>query len=356
MQRIWRDVVDAANRYIQETEPFKLAKTDLEACRAVLVNLAEWLRVAAILIKPFLPRTAETFYRAFNFEETHALGPGRLRRRPDAARGPRTTSHRPSVRGQARAAVPQDRNSQGLSDQPGGRSDEHRDGRPRAMERDDVADPPITYVCPELAGISMTPEEFDAVEDAEEGYRYELINGVLIVSPPPLEQERDPNEELGYLLRRYREDHPQGSAVDKTLSEQTVRCGRQRRRADRVIWAGLGRMPNPRTDFPTIIVEFVSATKRDRRRDYVEKKRQYLNAGVREYWIVDRFRRTLAVIRNRPDGVEEQVVIKADEVYRTPLLSGFELPLARLLKVADDWSEPHRKTPDFGAAIVPRLV
>ena len=70
LQRIWRDVVDSANRYIQETEPFKLAKSDLGACHAVLVNLAEWLRVVAILIKPFLPRTAETFYRAFNFEAT----------------------------------------------------------------------------------------------------------------------------------------------------------------------------------------------------------------------------------------------------------------------------------------------
>jgi methionyl-tRNA synthetase len=72
LQRIWRDVIDAGNRYIQETEPFKLAKTDLEACRVVLVNLAEWMRVAAILIKPFLPRTADTFYRAFNFEEHRA--------------------------------------------------------------------------------------------------------------------------------------------------------------------------------------------------------------------------------------------------------------------------------------------
>ena len=69
MQRIWRDVVDSANRYIQTTEPFKLAKTDPAACHAVLVNLADWLRITAILIKPFLPRTAETFYRAFNFEE-----------------------------------------------------------------------------------------------------------------------------------------------------------------------------------------------------------------------------------------------------------------------------------------------
>jgi methionyl-tRNA synthetase len=69
LQRIWLDVVDSANRYIQETEPFKLAKADLEKCREVLINLADWLRTTAILIKPFLPRTAETFYRAFNFED-----------------------------------------------------------------------------------------------------------------------------------------------------------------------------------------------------------------------------------------------------------------------------------------------
>jgi methionyl-tRNA synthetase len=69
LQTIWLEVVDAANRYIQVTEPFKLAKTDLDATRTVLVNLVEWMRSVAILIKPFLPRTAETFYRAFNFEE-----------------------------------------------------------------------------------------------------------------------------------------------------------------------------------------------------------------------------------------------------------------------------------------------
>ncbi len=68
LQRIWLEVLDAANRYVQTTEPFKLIKTDPDACRAVLVNLAEAIRVAAILIKPFLPGTAETFYRAFNYE------------------------------------------------------------------------------------------------------------------------------------------------------------------------------------------------------------------------------------------------------------------------------------------------
>ena len=68
LQRIWNEVLDAANRHIDTTKPFTLAKTDLEATKVVLVNLAEALRVVAILIKPFLPETAATFYRAFNFE------------------------------------------------------------------------------------------------------------------------------------------------------------------------------------------------------------------------------------------------------------------------------------------------
>jgi methionyl-tRNA synthetase len=68
LQRIWSEVLDAANRYIEVTKPFALAKTDLAATKAVMVNLAESIRVIAILIKPFLPKTAETFYRAFNFE------------------------------------------------------------------------------------------------------------------------------------------------------------------------------------------------------------------------------------------------------------------------------------------------
>ncbi|QDV32378.1 methionine--tRNA ligase [Tautonia plasticadhaerens] len=69
LQRIWLEVLDAANRYIEATQPFKLAKTDPDATRVVLVNLAEALRVVSILIKPFLPRTAETFYSAFNFAD-----------------------------------------------------------------------------------------------------------------------------------------------------------------------------------------------------------------------------------------------------------------------------------------------
>src|SRR5208337_5007267 len=136
-------------------------------------------------------------------------------------------------------------------------------------------------------GMLMTPEEFDAATDFDELYCYELIHGVLIVSPPPGESERDPNEELGHLLRAYQSAHQAGSALDKTLAEQYVHLSDSRRREERVTWAGLGPMPYPKTDVPAIVAEFVSNLQRDRARVYEEKRRQYLVIAVQEYWIID---------------------------------------------------------------------
>jgi Uma2 family endonuclease len=189
---------------------------------------------------------------------------------------------------------------------------------------------------PDANGSMITPAEFDAAE-FEEGWRYELINGVLIVTPIPLENETDPNEELGRLLRNYAAERPQGTALNATLPERTVKVNDNRRRADRVIWAGLGRRPR-RGERPTIIVEFVSRRSRDRRRDYVTKRDEYLSIGVKEYWVIDRFTRTMSVM-TRARGKNRVRVVKEEQVYKTDLLPGFELPLARLLALADSWAD-----------------
>jgi Uma2 family endonuclease len=188
-------------------------------------------------------------------------------------------------------------------------------------------------------GMLMTPEEFDAVTEYDEQYVYELIHGVLIVSPIPGAEERGPNEALAHWLFLYRDQNPRGSALDATLPEHTLPFRDNRRRADRAIWCGLGRQPDEETDIPAIVAEFVSKRKRDRVRDYEEKRREYRELGVQEYWVIDRFDRTMTVFKNIP-GEPAEVVVKAEETYRTSLLPGFELPLARLLKVADDWAKP----------------
>jgi len=192
----------------------------------------------------------------------------------------------------------------------------------------------------------MTARQFDDTPESawDDRYRYELVNGVLIVTPPVSDAEADPNDELGHMLRSFRESHPQGRVLDRTMPERTVPGTPNRRRCDRAIWIGLGRAPNTRKDIPSIVVEFVSAQRRDMLRDYELKRDEYLAAGVQEYWIIDRFRRTMTVFRQSPTGPISQVVPETG-IYQTNLLPGFELPLSRLLTAADDMSPPGRTRP-----------
>jgi Uma2 family endonuclease len=206
-----------------------------------------------------------------------------------------------------------------------------------------VVSPP-GRVGPGSAGISLTLEEFDTIDDYDDAWRYELIHGVLVVNPIPSEAEGDPNDYLGYLLRMFQETHPNGKSLDLTLFERYVYLRNSRRRADRVIWAGLGRRPNPKLDVPTIVVEFVSEGMRSWRRDYLDKRVEYLEVGVQEYWIIDRFERKLFVFRvgDDPNSV---TAISEQGIYTTALLPGFELPLAKLLAKADAWSQPGGENP-----------
>ena len=192
-------------------------------------------------------------------------------------------------------------------------------------------EPSILLLGPGAAGMMLEPGEFDVAE-FEDGFRYELIHEVLVVSPAPLPHERDPNDELGYYLRSYRQNHPQGGSLDDTLPEHDILMGDDRRRADRVIWAGLGRQPRV-DETPTIVVEFVSAGKRSLVRDYEVKRREYLAIGVQEYWVFNRFTRTLTVFQ--ASGKKD--VLGENQTYSTPLLPGFEVPLARLFELANHW-------------------
>jgi methionyl-tRNA synthetase len=69
LQRIWERVLDPANKYVEDTKPWALAKSDKARAKQVLYDLAEQIRVAAILLKPFLPGTALTLYASFNFPQ-----------------------------------------------------------------------------------------------------------------------------------------------------------------------------------------------------------------------------------------------------------------------------------------------
>jgi methionyl-tRNA synthetase len=69
LEQVWKHVLTPADQYLERTKPWSLVKTDRNAARQVLRDGIEQLRALSILLKPFLPRTAETIYRSFNFAQ-----------------------------------------------------------------------------------------------------------------------------------------------------------------------------------------------------------------------------------------------------------------------------------------------
>src|SRR5947209_862925 len=71
-QAVVQDFLTPTNQYLESNAPWKLVKTDKEAAKRVLFNAVQSLRVASILLKPFIPRSAEAIYTSFNFPKPWA--------------------------------------------------------------------------------------------------------------------------------------------------------------------------------------------------------------------------------------------------------------------------------------------
>ncbi len=188
-------------------------------------------------------------------------------------------------------------------------------------------------------GMLLSPQEFDGIRRWEAGYRYELVNGVLIVHPLPAAAERCATDELGALLLHYKWRHALGGHLDETLPSQMLRVGDDRRLVHRVVWTGLGRMPDPDLEIPTIAIEFVSQSRRDQLRDYEIKRKEYIAVGVQEYWIIDRFRRRFTVFRSD----RQALILAPDQEYQSGLLPGFVLRLSELFAAADRYARRRPK-------------
>lgn len=72
LQAIVQEFLTPTNQYLESNAPWKLVKTDKDAAKRVLFNAVQSLRIASILLKPFIPRSTETIYTSFNFPKPWA--------------------------------------------------------------------------------------------------------------------------------------------------------------------------------------------------------------------------------------------------------------------------------------------
>jgi Uma2 family endonuclease len=166
----------------------------------------------------------------------------------------------------------------------------------------------------------------DLLDQPDDGNRYELVHGVLDVTPAPRSSHNRAATRLAIMLgMRCPDDH-------EVLAGNGVNFARDHHRIPDVIivhseWVR-------RTVFieqpPPLAIEVTSRSTRFR--DTITKKREYEKFGIRSYWIVD------------PD-------------YHRPCLTVFELNRKKYRQIAQvTGDEPFHATRPFPITVVPALL
>jgi Uma2 family endonuclease len=160
----------------------------------------------------------------------------------------------------------------------------------------------------------------------DDGNRYEVLDGELLVTP----QANPPHQwiatELASALRDYCTRHSLGVVV----GQGAVVFGKNELQPDvEVIPCAPGELARRWDDVPTPILVVEILSEGSTRHDRVTKRDAYRDRGIPVYWIVDPEERTVRVVR--PDRADEVV---ADVLRWQPVsaLEPLEIELSAILR------------------------
>ena len=179
-----------------------------------------------------------------------------------------------------------------------------------------------------------TVDERDALED--DGKRYEIIDGVLFVTPAPRDTHQFVVVEFAARLRDYCRTEKFGRMMTSPADVRRGDRTRNRVQPDvfvmRVVDGKRPLYPYEVNDM-ALIVEVLSRS--SRRQDTGIKRDLYLREGAGEYWIVDPAARTVARWRAGADSADtftETIEWRLDGMRTT-----LRINLPELFEEALDW-------------------
>lgn len=192
-------------------------------------------------------------------------------------------------------------------------------------------DQTLVMVTPADHGQPMGMEDF-ADAQAQPGYRYELGRGVVEVMEIPNLGHGLVENRLLLNLGAYAQSNPHRVRyLGHGSNSKILLPGFESERHPDI---SLYLSPAPNLEpvwqywIPDIVVEVVSPG--SEKRDYEEKRDEYMAAGVKEYWIVDPHAEKFLVLRRAGDRWKE-ISLPLSGVYEPPLLPGLKLDLSQLL-------------------------
>ncbi|PYV16560.1 MAG: hypothetical protein DMG21_11300 [Acidobacteria bacterium] len=178
--------------------------------------------------------------------------------------------------------------------------------------------------------IRLTYDDFCLLPN--DGKRYEIIDGELLVTPAPMSLHQRVVTRLTIALGAFVDNHRLGevfvSPFDVVLSFYDVVepdiVFISKARASRLTSKNLQGAPD-------LVIEVLSES--TSRIDRTTKLKLYARHDVVEYWIIDPEKPHAEVYRRGPQGLEFVTRIDRQGSLTSPLLAGFSVALADLVEI-----------------------
>ena len=162
----------------------------------------------------------------------------------------------------------------------------------------------------------------------DDGKRYEVLEGKLVVSPSPTWKHQRVSRKLNALLSRA-EEEDKGCAVyapmDVVLSDREVA-------QPDLLFIAKERLSIITAEnvqgAPDLVVEIISEG--SRKRDAITKRHIYERYGVRFYWLVDPEEETVRVCELKDGAYGEPTTLRAGQQLTCPLFPGITEDVGQL--------------------------
>ncbi len=171
----------------------------------------------------------------------------------------------------------------------------------------------------------------------EDGNRYEVIEGELVVTPSPGFKHQKITAAIEKALTEFVEQNNLGTAIvapfDVVLAEDIVLQPDvlfiSRERYHLLTDACFKGSPN-------LVVEVISPSSSSR--DRIKKSRLYRYYGVQELWLVDAEARTAEVLTSKEDGWYQFGAYDEEDVLTSSLLPGLQISLKEIFALPEEIS------------------
>jgi Uma2 family endonuclease len=166
--------------------------------------------------------------------------------------------------------------------------------------------------------IRLTTKDLELFPDPLDDTRYELIDGALHVSKQPRMEHQFTCTMISSVLTSW----SQTAHLGVTPAAPGVVFTPEDAVAPDVVWISTERLRGGLDEHrhwtvaPELVIEVLSPGSKNEHRDRELKLGVYSRYGVREYWIVDTYRREVAIYRRRDTALHIDVTLLGSDAIR----------------------------------------